>query len=476
MFDRENTYTRLPPCFYTAQNPVFVSNPTLLGFNKTLACEIGLKDNYTDGDLAQIFSGNRLPHQATPLALAYAGHQFGHFVPNLGDGRAILLGEILLPDEQRLDIQLKGSGVTPYSRNGDGKSAIGPVIREYIVGEAMHHLGVPSTRPLAAVATGESVLRETPLPGGVLARVALSHLRIGTFEYAVIEKNRKSMLESLLHFSIQRHYPDIEGRDDSPLLFLRRVADKQIALVSQWMALGFIHGVMNTDNTTISGETIDFGPCAFLDEFHHNKVFSSIDRTGRYAWKNQGKILLWNLSRLAECLIPLVAEHPQSAVEKLQEEIKSLPRLFRQNLENRMGDKLGLSRCNSLKSILISSWLQYLEDNQLDYTLAFCKLPLLLKKSPPDPFFPLTPTFETFCNNWKKQSPNVSLMEKNNPCRIPRNHMIERAIQQAYRGDLSIFNEMNQAMKEPYKKKPSFQTYEIPPTPDERVQQTFCGT
>ena len=475
-FCQENSYIRLPPCLYTLQSPEPVSNPTLLALNRSLAQEIGLKDNCHKETLAQIFSGNRMPPGARPLALAYAGHQFGHFVPRLGDGRAILLGEALTPKGKRLDVQLKGSGRTPYSRNGDGKSALGPVIREYIVAEAMHCLGVPVTRPLAAVSTGEQVFRETPLPGGILVRTATGHLRIGTFQYAAIQENQKNILQSLLDFSIQRHHPELADSKDAPLLFLRKVADTQISLVTRWMALGFIHGVMNTDNTTISGETIDFGPCAFLDEFHRNKVFSYIDQKGRYAWGNQGNILLWNLSRLAESLIPLVEDSPSLAVEKLEEALKPLPRLFKESLENRMGAKLGLSHTNDRRKTLISRWLHYLEDNRLDYTLSFRKLPLLLKKGAPESLFPPTSALKTFLEEWKKQKPDVKVMEQVNPCRIPRNHLVEQAIKQANQGDLTLFEKINRAMEEPYREKVEFQFLETPPTPKERVRQTFCGT
>ena len=475
-FCKENSYTSLPHCFYTLQLPEPVSAPTLLSFNKSLAKEIGLNVDIPQENLTEFFSGNQTSSSAHPLALAYAGHQFGHFVPCLGDGRAVLLGEVPTPDNRRIDMQLKGSGRTPYSRNGDGKSALGPVIREYIVAEAMHHLGVPTTRPLAAVATGEQVLRETPLPGGVLTRTAASHLRIGTFEYARTQENSKDALQSLLDFSIHRHYPEIKDTKDAPLQFLRKVAEKQISLVTQWMALGFIHGVMNTDNTAISGETIDFGPCAFLDEFQRNKVFSSIDQRGRYAWGNQGTIILWNVSRLAESLIPIVADKPATAVEQLEEVLKPLPQLFKERLEKKMGAKLGLNHADTSPQAPLSLWLHYMEDNRLDYTLSFRKLPLLLKGGAPSELFPPSPTREAFLKEWKRQKPDITAMERVNPCRIPRNHQVEHAIERAYEGDFAPFEKMNCAMKEPYREKPAFQFLEVPPEPKERISQTFCGT
>ncbi len=468
-----NSYAQLPEHFYAKIKTSSVPEPELIAWNEDLANHLGLNELGANEDrLVHIFSGNvPLPGGKT-IALAYAGHQFGHFVHQLGDGRAALLGEIVSPvDGIRYDIQLKGSGQTPFSRNGDGKSSLGPVIREYLLSEAMHRLGVPTTRALAAVSTGEDVVRETREPGGVLTRVASSHIRVGTFQYFA-SRDDKVALKELTNYAIARHYPDVASTEQPVLAFFSAVVEKQARLVAHWMALGFIHGVMNTDNSAISGETLDYGPCAFMDEFHINKVFSSIDQHGRYAYGQQANMAQWNLTRLAECLMMLDGE---------QEDYKSLLGQFLPAFEEHyfslMSKKLGLTNLIDGDLELITAWLQNLQDNQLDYSLSFRQLSSCLDNSEPT-------TFGDFETRWLQRIDQQAggreeagrLMASSNPVVIPRNHQVERAIQAAFENDFGIFNELRQVLAEPFSQQPGFEHYSNPPQPYERVMRTFCGT
>ena len=421
--------------------------------------------------------------------MVYAAHQFGHFAGRLGDGRAMLLGEVVNPEGKRYDIQLKGSGPTEYSRNGDGLSGLGPVIREYIVSESMYYLGVPTTRALAAVLTGDPVYRQQVQPGGVFTRVAASHIRIGTFQYFASIGDKEG-LETLLKYTIDRHYPHVnESKEDihPAVLFLREVIKAQASLVSHWTSYGFIHGVMNTDNTTVSGETIDFGPCAFMDTYKADKVFSSIDRGGRYAYNQQSSICGWNLCRLADCLIPLVDEDSDKAIEFLNAELKNLPEILETEWMNKMILKFGLEAKVDNKEEddkLTTGFFEYLENNQLDFTLSFRKLSNLVEEKTHDKFFPETDEFKDFLNIWRSrlQKESKSLteikeqMDSVNPLYIARNHQVEKAIQAASNGDLSIFHEMNKVLQKPFTYQAELDRYSLPPIPEEEVKATFCGT
>lgn len=484
MFKFDNTYAQLPEKFYARTVPAKASHPELIMFNAELAAEFGVKDHcLADHELAQIFSGQRLLPGSDPIALAYAGHQFGHFVPQLGDGRALLLGEVLKPSGQRFDLQLKGSGQTPFSRGGDGKAPLGPVLREYLVSEGLYHLGLPTTRALAAVKTGEKVYREKALPGAILTRVASSHIRIGTFEYFEAGNDLEN-LKILTDYSIKRHYPELEHDQSSYFLFFQKVARAQIELVTSWMAIGFIHGVMNTDNISISGETIDFGPCAFMDRFRFNQVFSSIDQFGRYSYSNQAQIILWNLSRLGSCLVPLMPDGSRDATKLLQNELSRMGTLFEQRLTQKMGNKLGLFNQQPGDWELIKKWLHYLETEGLDYTLSFRSLSSLLNNEAGTEFFKNTRLFQDFFRAWHERIEQQDLekqvikkrMHAVNPVFIPRNHKIEQVIEAGLKGDLSLFHEMYEVLKRPYEDREDYSAYKLAPSPEQAVQATFCGT
>ena len=468
----DNTYARLPANFHTSIVPEPADRPVLLAWNSELAEALGLARLGTDpAECAKIFSGGPLPAQFQPIALAYAGHQFGRFVPQLGDGRAVLLGEVVSQSGQRYDIQLKGSGRTPFSRGGDGKSWLGPVIREYLVSEAMHRLGIPTTRALAAVATGQRVLRETPLPGAVFTRVAASHLRIGTFEYLAARQDLGG-LKTLTDYAIERHYPEAQESAEPCVAFFRAVAARQAELVAHWMAIGFIHGVMNTDNTSISGETLDYGPCAFMDEFRFDKVFSSIDHAGRYAYANQPAIAQWNLARLAECLLMICPARPA-----FEEALADFPAHYEAAYLSRMRAKLGLVDADAGDAALVDDWLHYLEDNELDYTLSFRQLPVQLSAD-------ADTRFGDFEQRWRRRvlsqgrAPDeiAGAMNAVNPLFIPRNHRIEQAIQRAVEGDTAMFRELGALLSRPFDDQPDLTHYAEPPRPEERVTRTFCGT
>jgi len=480
-FQFDNTYAKLPEAFFVQQAPVPVRLPKMVIFNSALAKTLGLNEALLSGDEgAEIFAGNKIPAGATPLAQAYAGHQFGHFTM-LGDGRAVLLGEHLTPDATRFDIQLKGSGQTPFSRRGDGRAALGPMLREYIISEAMHALGIPTTRSLAVVTTGEITFREKPLPGAVLARVASSHIRVGTFEYAAaIEEETPGSLKALADYTLQRHYPELTSSAEPYLALLNAVMERQAKLIAQWMQVGFIHGVMNTDNMALSGETIDYGPCAFMDQYSLETLFSSIDRNGRYAFGNQARIAQWNLARLAEALLPLLNASHEAAVAKAKTAIEAFPALFQRHWLSRMRAKLGLGTEQPDDAALVGELLRWMQEAGADYTNSFRAL--AEHKLDGEPKFK-DPKFLDWHGRWKKrreQEPeelSQKLMRQSNPCLIPRNHRVEQALEAAVeRDDLSLVHALLDALRCPYDDNPQFAGFKTPPPPSESAYQTFCGT
>ncbi len=485
-----NSYAALPANFFSRQGPVPVANPRLIGFNQELASELGLDWQALDPPtLASIFSGNLMPNGAEPIAMAYAGHQFGQFVPQLGDGRAILLGEVIDRSGMRRDIQLKGAGRTPYSRGGDGRAAVGPVLREYLVSEAMHALGIAATRALAAVATGETVVRERGLPGAILTRVAASHVRVGTFEYFAARRDL-SGVKRLADYVIDRHYPDLKAAGNPYLELLRSVAARQAKLVASWMHVGFIHGVMNTDNMAVSGETIDFGPCAFMDGYDPQTVFSSIDGMGRYKFANQPPAAQWNLARFAETLLPLMDGDGNRAVAAANEVIAAFPDQFEERWLAGMRAKLGLVTREAEDLELVSAWLELMRRNQCDYTLTFRRLcdaaeagesaEAQLRVSLIHPG-----DYQEWATRWRSRlardpqaaKERAASMRQINPAFIPRNHRIEQVISAAIeRGDFAPFEEMQLVLARPFEDQRRFEAYAAAPQPAERVLQTFCGT
>ncbi|MFD3189687.1 YdiU family protein [Sedimentitalea sp. HM32M-2] len=465
----DNSYARLPPAFYSAQAPSPVRAPHLVAFNQDLARLLGIAEADRK-ELAQVFSGNLLPEGATPIAQLYSGHQFGQYNPQLGDGRAVLLGETVGRDGQRRDIQLKGAGRTPYSRGGDGRAWLGPVLREYVVSEAMHALGIPTTRALAAVATGEPVYREGAMPGAILTRVAASHLRVGTFQVFAARGDRNS-LKRLTDYAISRHFPDAEG----PMGLLAAVRDAQARLIAQWMGVGFIHGVMNTDNCAISGETIDYGPCAFMDVFHPDTVFSSIDRMGRYAYSNQPDIAVWNLAQLATALIQQL-DDPAGAVEEATEIVHAMPGLIRSAWLSVFGAKIGLPDATPQDVPLIEDLLRRMAENQADFTNTFRAL---ARGDARDQFTDPT-AFDGWETGWRARLPDegqaAAAMDRANPAFIPRNHRVEEMIAAAVQGDYAPFHRLNAVLARPYATQPEQADLMRPPKPDEVVAATFCGT
>ena len=442
--------------------------------NYSLAEELGFNKDYVDSsDCLDVFAGNKLLQDSIPIAQGYSGHQFGHFNPQLGDGRAILLGEI-----NKMDIQLKGIGQTPYSRRGDGRSALSPVLREYVISEFMHALKIPTTRSLFALKTNEDVLRETILPGGVLTRVAKSHIRIGTFEYARTKNNK--VLKTLADYSIDRHYPDLEQTDNKYLSFFAAVCDKQASLISKWMGLGFVHGVMNTDNMTISGETIDYGPCAFMNTYDPKTVFSSIDHNGRYSYQNQPVILIWNLAKFAETLIPLVDEDEEISVKKLTEVLQLAMPSYQKYFYKEFGEKLGIENIDNDNSKIIDDYLKILHSESIDFTLSFRNLAKIVDQSLTieDSVFNKSKDFSIWYKSWKKEInvANVSIeMDLKNPCYIPRNHLIEDALINAVDGDMKEINLIAELLKEPFTEKNEFEKYTLAPSSNEQYI-TYCGT
>ncbi len=465
----DNSYARLPDRFFTKMPPATVPAPALIRFNHTLAAELGIVPGDPD-EMAQIFSGNVLPDGADPLAQVYAGHQFGGFSPQLGDGRANLLGEVA-QGGARYDIQLKGSGPTPYSRMGDGRAWLGPVIREYIVSEAMHALGVPTSRALAAVSTGENVYREQgALPGAVLTRVASSHIRVGTFQFFAARRDLDG-LQALYDYTLTRHYPHVED----PVELLHAVVERQIGLITKWMSVGFIHGVMNTDNTTLSGETIDYGPCAFLDVYHPDTVFSSIDTHGRYAYANQANVIVWNMAQFATALVPLMPDQ-EDAVEAFTRIIHAMGPKLEAAWLHAFGKKIGLADTKAEDLDLIIGLLQRMAEGRADFTNTFRAL---IDGQARDQF--LDPTaFDSWEADWRarlasEEAPN-DVMKAANPVFIPRNHRVEEAIAAAVAGDYSVFERLLDVLSRPYTDQPDASDLRRPPEPAEVVQQTFCGT
>ncbi|MEL7279433.1 MAG: YdiU family protein [Pseudomonadota bacterium] len=465
----DNSYTHLPDRFFTRMAPAPVKAPQLLHFNNTLAAELGITAG-SPTEMAEVFAGNTVPIGAAPLAQVYAGHQFGGFSPQLGDGRANLLGEVA-PNGHRFDIQLKGSGPTPYSRMGDGRAWLGPVLREYILSEAMHALGIPTSRALAAVTTGETVLREQgALPGAVLTRVASSHIRVGTFQFFAARRDLDG-LKALFDYTVARHYPDVEN----PVDLLHEVITRQITLITHWMSVGFIHGVMNTDNTTLSGETIDYGPCAFLDVYHPDKVFSSIDAHGRYAYANQANVIVWNMAQLATSLVPLMPDQ-DDAVEVFTAAIHAMGPKLEAAWLRAFGRKIGIAKAKADDLDLILGLLQRMAEGRADFTNTFRAL---IEGKARDQF--LDPNvFDTWETDWRarlasEKDPDT-VMAAENPIFIPRNHRVEEAIAAAVADDLAPFKRLLSVLSQPFADQPDAADLRRPPEPSEVVQATFCGT
>ena len=488
-FPFENTYARLPDRFYARVAPTPVQAPRLIRLNTQLALDLGLDPNWLTGPQGlEVLAGRLVPDSAEPIAMAYAGHQFGHFVPQLGDGRAILLGEIVDRQGVRRDVQLKGSGPTPFSRRGDGRAALGPVLREYIVSEAMTALGIPSTRSLAAVMSGETVARETPLPGAVLTRVAASHIRVGTFQFFAARRDLDG-LRLLADHVIARHYPEA-GRADRPYLaLLELVTARQAELIARWLLVGFIHGVMNTDNMSIAGETIDYGPCAFMDEYDPGKVFSSIDRQGRYAYGNQPQIATWNLSRFAETLLPLINDDQPQAVQRAEDVLKGFSARFDATYCTGMRQKLGLATVEDDDLKLVDEFLSLLAADGADFTLAFRRLSDAAgegaSEHPVRSLFHDQRVFEAWAARWRQRlarepegaESHRARMRAVNPAFIPRNHRIEELIEAAVvAADFTLFEALLLILAKPFEDQPTFAHYMDPPQVHERVCQTFCGT
>ena len=488
-FPFQNTYAALPAGFFARVAPTPVASPRLIKLNRPLAIHLGLDpDRLSSPEGAEILAGKRIPDGADPIAMAYAGHQFGHFVPQLGDGRAILLGEVIDADGVRRDIQLKGSGPTPFSRRGDGRAALGPVLREYIVSEAMAALGIPTTRSLAAVVTGESVMRETLLPGAVLTRVASSHIRVGTFQYFAARGDTEGVRQLADHV-INRHYPEVAGAERPYHALLQGVIARQAVLVARWLLVGFIHGVMNTDNTSISGETIDYGPCAFMDHYDPAAVFSSIDEQGRYAYANQPRIALWNLTRLAECLLPLFSDDKDKAVEQAQFILSEFAEKFTTAYQAGLRQKTGLLTEREGDEALLQDLLEAMAKNHADFTLTFRGLSEAALDANGDqkvrPLFADPAAYDEWAVRWRQrigdepQDPAArrTAMQSVNPVFIPRNHRVEAVIQAAVnRDDFAPFEELLTVLSKPYDDQPAFAGYADPPEPHQRVLQTFCGT
>ncbi|HRO13616.1 MAG TPA: YdiU family protein [Paracoccus sp. (in: a-proteobacteria)] len=463
----DNSYARLGPGFFTRTPPTPVAQPGLIAVNRPLAARLGMDADWLAGPegLAMI-AGNGLPPGAEPIAQAYAGHQFGGLSPQLGDGRAVLLGEVVAPDGARFDIQLKGSGPTPFSRRGDGRAWLGPVLREYIVSEFMAAADVPTTRALAAATTGEVVWRESALPGAVLTRVAASHIRVGTFEFFAI-RGDVDRLRALTGHVIARHYPQADG----PLQMLRGVIARQAHTIARWMALGFVHGVMNTDNMAVSGETIDYGPCAFMDAYHPDTVFSSIDRGGRYAWSEQPQVAVWNLAQLASCLIPLMGEE-KAAIEAATDAVHSFPALYQEAWLRRFGAKLGLADPRPEDRALIERLLTPMAQQGADFTRTFRGL---LDGTAADEFRDPAP-FREWETDWKARGPDMDLVRRSNPIRIPRNHRIQQVIDAGVTGDFAPFHRLFDAVSAPFEQRPEWDDLSLSPAEGEEVRVTFCGT
>ncbi len=489
-FPFDNSYARLPARFYARLEPTPVAAPRLVRVNTALAEQLGLDAEALASPAGvAVLAGNHLPPGAAPMALAYAGHQFGNFVPQLGDGRALLLGQVVGPDGARHDIQLKGSGPTPFSRSGDGRAALGPVLREYLVSEAMAALGVPTTRSLAAVTTGQAVQRQTSLPGAVLTRVAASHIRVGSFQYFAARDDVPAV-RLLADYAIERHYPAAKAAANPYRALLDAVIEAQASLVARWLGIGFIHGVMNTDNCSIAGETIDYGPCAFLDAYDPATVFSSIDRTGRYAYANQPRIAHWNLTRLAETLLPLLGETADQGLEAARAALGEFGRIFEAAYVGGLRRKIGLSTQREGDAELARDLLQRMAENGADFTLTF----RLLADAADGPqgdasvrgLFTDPGSYDAWAIGWRRRlgeeapgprEARSAAMRAVNPVFIPRNHRVEAMIEAAVeRQDYGPFDEMLLVLSRPYEDQPGFERYSAPPGPEQRVHQTFCGT
>jgi uncharacterized protein YdiU (UPF0061 family) len=468
-----NSYAKLPKIFYTNQSPTTVRAPKLIIFNRSLASSLGVPLQL------EVFAGNEIPKSAEPLAQAYAGHQFGCFTM-LGDGRAVLLGEQITDSGERFDIQLKGSGRTPYSRGGDGRAALGPMLREYIISEAMHALGIPTTRSLAVVTTGETITREENLPGAVLTRVSASHIRVGTFEYAS-RFGTSEDVRSLADYTITRHFSSIATFENKYLQLLREVIKRQASLISKWQLVGFIHGVMNTDNMAISGETIDYGPCAFMDVYDPTTVFSSIDTHGRYSYENQPKMAVWNLARFAETLLPFLHDDKNKAVSLAQEELAKFESLYQDHWLSGMRAKLGLYNNEVDDLSLIKDLLQLMQQHKADYTKTFQSL--TFDKNDGQTLFS-SPDYYHWHDRWQarlgqqsnSKDESKELMKSHNPAIIPRNHRVEEALDATNEGDLSKMHQLLNALDNPYRYTPEQEEFSTLPAPEFCHYKTFCGT
>lgn len=468
----ENSYLSLPPLFYQRVKASTFTKVSLLLFNENLSQQLGLElDGVCKEELADIFSGQKLLAGSMPIALAYAGYQFGHPVPLLGDGRAMLLGEM-----NGQDIQLKGSGQTPYSRRGDGLSELGPVLREYIVSEFMHTIGIPTTRALAAVLTGQDVYRQFgAVPGAVFTRVASSHLRVGTFQLASFNQDQEALIE-LLDYTVKRHYPHLSGLplQQRALTFLAAVGEKQGELIAKWSSVGFIHGVMNTDNCSVAGITIDYGPCAFMDEFSFNKVFSSIDERGRYSYFNQVPIIQWNILRLADCLLPLISQNQEEAISLVENMLHPILGRFHHLRMKYLASKLGINDYQEEDEVLVMDFLKYLEESSLDFTLAFRNLWQIYNEE--NEFYPESIRLNSFIEQWKLRVKDISGLHLINPLYIPRNHLVQKAIELSYQGEMSFTHRLLEVLADPFTEREGFQEFSQPPKDSEKVLRTYCGT
>ena len=481
----DNSYSRLPDAFFSLIKPTPVSAPVMIRLNHELATELGIDIARLDSpEGLAILSGNHRPEGSEPLAMAYSGHQFGGFSSHLGDGRAILLGEVIGKEGIRYDIQLKGSGPTPFSRRGDGRSALGPVLREFIVSEAMAALGVPTTRALAAVASGDKVVRDGIEPGGVFTRVANSHIRIGTFQWFAAREDYDN-LKILADYVVDRHYPDAQKEENPYRALLDGVIGRQANLIAHWMQIGFIHGVMNTDNMTVSGETIDYGPCAFLDNYEAAKTFSSIDQQGRYAFGNQGPIGHWNLTRFAETLLPLLDNNPKRSIAAAEAALGHFPGLYQNALQKRFTAKIGIESGDTSDWSMVEKLLEAMADGEADFTQVFRHLPESLESGNDHVvagLFNQPETIVAWLSTWRARlhqldrNQALALMRRTNPVFIPRNHRIEEAIKAGNSGDFTLFRQLHQILQNPFTEQAEFTEYEATPTPAEVVRKTFCGT
>ncbi len=471
-FTFDNSYARLPKRFYSNQLPTPVAAPSVVKINHPLATQIGVN---ADALNAAILAGNEMPEGAEPIATAYAGHQFGGWNPQLGDGRAILLGEVIGPDGVRRDIQLKGSGQTMFSRNGDGRATLGAVLREYLVSEAMAALGLPTTRALAVVTTGEQIMRDGYEPGAVLTRVAQSHIRVGTFQFYFARKDNEA-LQLLADHVIARHYPEAANADNPVRAMLDAIVVRQAELVARWMLVGFIHGVMNTDNSAISGETIDYGPCAFMDVFHPETVFSSIDRQGRYAWNNQPEMAHWNMSQLAQALGPVLGDDAETEAKAA---LALFSPAFSKAFYGGFAAKIGMDQDTAELRVLVTDLMEAMAQERVDFTLFFRHLTTGVKAgdfTDVKAMFTNPEQITAWFTRWDHTKANAALMQKVNPVFIPRNHRIEEVIKAANKGDLEPFERLHSVLSRPYEAQPENAEYENAPKPEEIVQATFCGT